>query len=967
MKTNTIIKRLLIILLFTAGLFNVASAQGWVKNYSLNIDHEVLFHNFSQRSDSTFWAFGFNLQYKPSRLLRIDLEGNVLQAFDYDSIASNYAIGCMTPDEGMAIISEAIPDTNNLDTKRKIVMRVDALGNIMWTKTIIKYDNPTNLGRNNVHIDTTNNGGFICTSNVYDTAMQQQRKLVQRLDGNGNVLWSNYFEDSDSSSILLSVKNANDGGFLLRLSSAKIIKIDANGNFEWEFSPSFTSDFLDCEASPFSNSKINFYTLDTSSHQIIGQLDQATGNVTWVKTYPILPDTSRAFSVIQIDTQTFVAGAMVLNNFALSESNRLLALTKLDTSGQVLDFKWLTTSNLGYGHKLVLTKIIQTLDNGYLIGGFHLPNYTTPYSGFLIKTDSNFVIYPNSVTGVTYFDTDGDCLVDNNETRIPGINISYVSSQDSFITRSSSFGEYTLGLSSEIYDINSSVLSPYWSVSACNPSTLDASQHQDTTINLAFESILDLPYITIDAYTRPRWCSSNTYTIEYCNTGTADFVGYIEVNVDTFLQIDSTSIPITNQVGNTLFFAEPLGMGIGACKSFEIYYSIPCNNDLMERTVCFNAHAYNDSIANLNPQWDLSNLELSVDYQAGADSVNFELSNTGSGNMLTPQMLIVIEDNVILNADDMQLNVGEVVNIKVPANGKTWRTFINQSLGNPYAQFTTAFLEGAASNAQTVSTGFVNQFPINGEYAFHYNFCEEILNSYDPNQKTVYPKGLIPNNMIEANVDLEYLLEFQNTGNDVAYVVRIIDTLPEYLNLESILPSVSSHPYTFNFLGNNVVEFLFEGIHLPDSTTNEAESHGFVKFKIKQKVNNPIGTEINNSVGIYFDYNDPVITNIAQVVIGELKVTEIETNIKDQELANLNISCFPNPSVGDVTIKVEGYELNEMSLSIFDMQGKMVHQQITQESNSFKINKADFKSQGVYLFQIYSKEKYIGSGKIVVQ
>ncbi|MCC7050654.1 MAG: T9SS type A sorting domain-containing protein, partial [Bacteroidia bacterium] len=42
---------------------------------------------------------------------------------------------------------------------------------------------------------------------------------------------------------------------------------------------------------------------------------------------------------------------------------------------------------------------------------------------------------------------------------------------------------------------------------------------------------------------------------------------------------------------------------------------------------------------------------------------------------------------------------------------------------------------------------------------------------------------------------------------------------------------------------------------------NQAASNGFIKFKIKQAKNLPDGTEIKNSADIYFDYNDPVITN----------------------------------------------------------------------------------------------------------
>jgi hypothetical protein len=55
--------------------------------------------------------------------------------------------------------------------------------------------------------------------------------------------------------------------------------------------------------------------------------------------------------------------------------------------------------------------------------------------------------------------------------------------------------------------------------------------------------------------------------------------------------------------------------------------------------------------------------------------------------------------------------------------------------------------------------------------------------------------------------------------------------------------------------------FDYKNINLPDSSANEPESHGFVTFQVKQVPNLATGTEINNNVGIYFDLNDPIITN----------------------------------------------------------------------------------------------------------
>jgi hypothetical protein len=57
------------------------------------------------------------------------------------------------------------------------------------------------------------------------------------------------------------------------------------------------------------------------------------------------------------------------------------------------------------------------------------------------------------------------------------------------------------------------------------------------------------------------------------------------------------------------------------------------------------------------------------------------------------------------------------------------------------------------------------------------------------------------------------------------------------------------------------VAWTFDNILLPDSNVNEPESHGYVKFTIELKDSIPQDTKIENFAGIYFDFNDPVITN----------------------------------------------------------------------------------------------------------
>ncbi|MEO0405496.1 MAG: hypothetical protein AAF193_11550, partial [Bacteroidota bacterium] len=58
-------------------------------------------------------------------------------------------------------------------------------------------------------------------------------------------------------------------------------------------------------------------------------------------------------------------------------------------------------------------------------------------------------------------------------------------------------------------------------------------------------------------------------------------------------------------------------------------------------------------------------------------------------------------------------------------------------------------------------------------------------------------------------------------------------------------------------------------IQLPDSTNNEPESHGLVSFKITPLPDLPVGTVLENTAYIYFDNNEPIITNTTWTTIHE--------------------------------------------------------------------------------------------------
>lgn len=975
METLNTIKKITLTALFL--LFNFATTlwgQGWTNTYSP--DRQLRINAIHQLEDESYWVTGANLLTNDkTRLLRVDKDGVVVQGFDYDSISGGFSQSTITPDRGMIIFGTGVHDPDFQHTRRRVALRVDENGEKLWYKEVHVFENPSGTGQGNMAIDTTDDNGFICALNPHDTAFNQKRILLKRLDENGNILWEQHYYDSVPSAFVTSVLNSKDNGFIVGASGfdsveeyrSKIFKIDANGNFLWEYVPSFPTAWVSGFVSN-DPTKINVHGTDTSyaiSSPYLGQIDQ-NGNELWVQSYPPLSDSSSLGFLVELDDFTF-AGITSKSSGSIVENTRF-SLAKIDTSGNILTQKFLPTSNLSLDYNLLQGAFNKTIDQGFIFGGWvnHFSENTP--CGFLIKTDSTGQVYPNSISGKAFYDRNENCEIDQDEEFLPGKFLSFSNSQDSFLVSTQSDGSYTLGLDNSIYNVSVvNTIAPYWEESDCNINTINLSGNIDTVVNFGFEPVEELPYIVVDAFTRPRICVNNTYYIKYCNNGTAEFTGIVEIEVDELLEITGSSIPWSSINNNTLIFFQADELGIGECETIEIYYDVPCEMDLTGVAVCIDVSVISDSVLNVNPLWDESNLELSVEYEQGEDSIEFKLKNIGSGNMGNPENLIVIEDNVILELNPIELSSQAEFNFKVPANGKTWRAFINQTAFNPYSKFATKFIEGATFDAsQEISLGFANQFPNNGYHAFYHTFCDIVRNSYDPNQKTVFPEGLLPGNFIKENMNLEYMLEFQNTGNDVAYVVRIVDTLPPYVNPQTLVTGISSHPYTFKFLDYNVVEFLFEGINLPDSASDESGSKGFVKFKIDQIPDNPVGTKIDNSVAIYFDYNDPIITNIARVVIGEFKITDLETSISDNGESNIEISTYPNPFKEFVNFRVGGEIYESLELNLYDMSGRNISKQIVHNSNELRIN-AENLTQSLYIFEISSKGRILGTGKIMAQ
>ncbi len=243
-----------------------------------------------------------------------------------------------------------------------------------------------------------------------------------------------------------------------------------------------------------------------------------------------------------------------------------------------------------------------------------------------------------------------------------------------------------------------------------------------------------------------------------------------------------------------------------------------------------------------------------------------------------------------------------------------------------------------------------------------YSLCLPVVNSYDPNIKEVMPAGEGIEGFIPASTEkLTYTIHFQNTGTAPAINVNIIDTLEA-----NILPNTmhildASHAMTPEWLNSNTIKFNFNNINLPDSTTNEPQSHGYVRFEIDMVQGLAPGTEIKNKAEIYFDFNSAIITPYAVNTI-ESPVFASVNNVNN----NLSVSVYPNPTKDIVNFKL-AQNVGEATITLVDLSGKIVYTDVILSESKLTLNLSDL-SKGIYMYKIYENNTGNSNiGKLIIE
>jgi uncharacterized repeat protein (TIGR01451 family) len=227
-----------------------------------------------------------------------------------------------------------------------------------------------------------------------------------------------------------------------------------------------------------------------------------------------------------------------------------------------------------------------------------------------------------------------------------------------------------------------------------------------------------------------------------------------------------------------------------------------------------------------------------------------------------------------------------------------------------------------------------------------------VVASYDPNMKQVSPAGLDMEGFVEANENMQYTLHFQNTGSYYAMNVIITDELPQELDPSSIEVMSSSHPCTSSYV-DGVLSFNFSDIMLPWQDMDDAASQGFVTFRINQDQDLEIGTTIENEVNIYFDFNEPVLTNTALNTISDSVNSVVDAMDK-----NFNFALSPVPADGYLNVSWEN-SAEKLSVRIVDLIGQEVLNTPAIPTNT-RLD-VQMLSSGIYTIQLLQQNQVLST------
>ncbi len=344
--------------------------------------------------------------------------------------------------------------------------------------------------------------------------------------------------------------------------------------------------------------------------------------------------------------------------------------------------------------------------------------------------------------------------------------------------------------------------------------------------------------------------------------------------------------------------------------SGEFVFGVADGNYTLEQTdptlvpICPAAQPVPFSVLGDQQTIDLANgstlpLDLSVDLVSGVFRPGFQTSYAIYARNLSPQVSGPVQLTAELDPN-LVFMAASVAPTSVAGQSLSWDI---GSLGSFAMQTVVIYVQVPVGTALGIglSTSASASNTL-AEYTLANNTSTElnvVVGSYDPNDKRAVTSTRASEELYFINEDewIDYTIRFQNTGTFSADFVVITDTIAPELDMLTFEQGAASHPFTVNFKPGRVIEWRFDDIQLPDSASDEAGSHGLVKLRMRPKLPLFGGTVIQNVANIFFDYNEPVITEPSVLV------AEFSTGVdRSSTGSGRQLTLLPNPVSDELRI-----------------------------------------------------------------
>jgi sugar lactone lactonase YvrE len=490
------------------------------------------------------------------------------------------------------------------------------------------------------------------------------------------------------------------------------------------------------------------------------------------------------------------------------------------------------------------------------------PNIVCTYTGGAAPRPQQ-----SRIQGRIFQDLNADCVAQPTEPALAGILV--VAEPGEYYGVSDARGNYTIATDTGTYTVRQllpqEVGRTVQQTCATGPALVRVASYDATLAGPDFgNQVSTTPYLRVQiAANRRRRCFRNVTTVSYSNVGYAPAANaVVTVALPPQVVFISANAPHTHDASGNYQFA------VGTLQPYQqgtilIQDSVVCGDpDIRGLTVCTKAWISPANNYPVPPTGDEANVTVQGRAQAG-NQVRFVVHNAAARGMADSLSLRLYQNSILALQHRYRLAAGDSLVLRVPATRPVVRLEADQPTGHPTQRLASATVEVRALSVPGQANPDMVALPPNAPGPEVAEDCQPIRDSYDPNDKLVTPAGATAQHYTPTGVPLSYRVRFQNTGNDDAYRVQVVDTLAADFDLRTLRVAAASHPYQLQVSGHGrpVLTFTFSNINLPPSTRDAVGSNGFVEFSVQPKAGLPAKALLENAADIFFDFNPPVRTN----------------------------------------------------------------------------------------------------------